>query len=34
MQEHTHDLDIDYVEQRVQRGTGDATMVGLVGLPD
>jgi bifunctional UDP-N-acetylglucosamine pyrophosphorylase / glucosamine-1-phosphate N-acetyltransferase len=34
MQEHTHDLDIDYVEQRVQRGTGDAAMVGLVGLPD
>ena len=34
MQEHAHDLEIDYVEQRVQRGTGDATMVGLVGLPD
>jgi len=34
MQEHSHDLDIDFVEQRVQRGTGDATMVGLVGLGD
>jgi len=34
MQEHVHDLPLDFVEQRVQRGTGDATMVGLVGLPD
>lgn len=34
MQEHTHQLAIDFVEQRVQRGTGDAAMVGLVGLPD
>ncbi|MFI5044756.1 MAG: bifunctional N-acetylglucosamine-1-phosphate uridyltransferase/glucosamine-1-phosphate acetyltransferase, partial [Acidimicrobiales bacterium] len=34
MQEHTHDLDIEFVEQRVQRGTGDAAMVGLVGLGD
>jgi bifunctional UDP-N-acetylglucosamine pyrophosphorylase/glucosamine-1-phosphate N-acetyltransferase len=34
MQEHTHQLEIDFVEQRVQRGTGDAAMVGLVGLPD
>ena len=34
MQEHNHGREIDFVEQRVQRGTGDATMVGLVGLPD
>lgn len=34
MLEHTHALGIEFVEQRVQRGTGDATMVGLVGLPD
>ncbi len=34
MQEQTHDLTVDFVEQRVQRGTGDATLVGLVGLPD
>jgi len=32
--EHTHALEIEFVEQRVQRGTGDATLVGLVGLPD
>lgn len=34
MLEHSHALVIEFVEQRVQRGTGDATMVGLVGLPD
>jgi bifunctional UDP-N-acetylglucosamine pyrophosphorylase/glucosamine-1-phosphate N-acetyltransferase len=34
MQEHDHDVAWDFVEQRVQRGTGDAAMVGLVGLPD
>ena len=34
MQEHPHDVQVDFVEQRVQRGTGDATLVGLVGLPD
>ena len=34
MQEHVVDLEPEFVEQRVQRGTGDATMVGLVGLPD
>jgi bifunctional UDP-N-acetylglucosamine pyrophosphorylase/glucosamine-1-phosphate N-acetyltransferase len=34
MQEQAHDVEIDFVEQRVQRGTGDATLVGLVGLPD
>jgi bifunctional UDP-N-acetylglucosamine pyrophosphorylase/glucosamine-1-phosphate N-acetyltransferase len=34
MQEHTHHLTVEFVEQRVQRGTGDAAMVGLVGLPD
>ncbi|UDY37701.1 bifunctional UDP-N-acetylglucosamine diphosphorylase/glucosamine-1-phosphate N-acetyltransferase GlmU [Dermatobacter hominis] len=32
--EHSHRIDIEFVEQRVQRGTGDAAMVGLVGLPD
>ena len=34
MQEEAHDIDLEFVEQRVQRGTGDAAMVGLVGLPD
>ncbi len=34
MQEHPQDVEVDFVEQRVQRGTGDATLVGLVGLPD
>ncbi len=34
MQEHPHEVSVDFVEQRVQRGTGDATLVGLVGLPD
>lgn len=34
MLEHDHSIAIDFVEQRAQRGTGDATMVGLVGLPD
>src|SRR5689334_19400485 len=34
MLEHSHRIDIEFVEQRVQRGTGDAAMVGLVGLPD
>lgn len=34
MQEHLHDVPLEFVEQREQRGTGDATMVGLVGLPD
>jgi len=34
MQEQGHDIAIDFVEQRVQRGTGDATLVGLVGLGD
>ena len=34
MQEHLADVPLDFVEQRVQRGTGDAAMVGLVGLPD
>ena len=27
-------LRLEFVEQRVQRGTGDAAMVGLVGVPD
>lgn len=34
MQEHLGDVPFDFVEQQVQRGTGDATMVGLVGLPE
>jgi len=34
MQEQAHAVDIEFVEQDVQRGTGDATLVGLVGLPD
>jgi bifunctional UDP-N-acetylglucosamine pyrophosphorylase/glucosamine-1-phosphate N-acetyltransferase len=34
LQEHVHDAELEFVEQRVQRGTGDAAMVGLVGLPD
>lgn len=34
MQEHAHDVELEFVEQRVQRGTGDATLVGLVGLPE
>ncbi len=34
MQEQQHDLRLEFVEQRVQRGTADAALVGLVGLPD
>lgn len=34
MLEHDHSIAIEFVEQRTQRGTGDATMVGLVALPD
>lgn len=34
MQEQLHRPRLEFVEQRVQRGTGDATMVGLVGLDD
>lgn len=34
MQEHAHDVALEFVEQRSQRGTGDATLVGLVGLPE
>lgn len=34
MQEGLHSLRLEFVEQRVQRGTGDATMVGLVGLEE
>jgi bifunctional UDP-N-acetylglucosamine pyrophosphorylase/glucosamine-1-phosphate N-acetyltransferase len=34
MQEHVHDVQLEFVEQQVQRGTGDATLVGLVGVPD
>jgi bifunctional UDP-N-acetylglucosamine pyrophosphorylase/glucosamine-1-phosphate N-acetyltransferase len=34
MQEALYKRSLEFVEQRVQRGTGDATMVGLVGLAD
>ena len=34
LQEHGPDLLISFVEQHVQRGTGDAVSVGLTGLPD
>ncbi len=34
VQEFATRLPLEFVEQRTQRGTGDATMVGLVGLPD
>ncbi len=35
LQEMSHpDLPIEFVEQRVQRGTGDAAAVGLTGLPN
>lgn len=34
MQEHVHDVELEFVEQQVQRGTGDATLVGLVGIPE
>ncbi|MHB1445428.1 MAG: bifunctional UDP-N-acetylglucosamine diphosphorylase/glucosamine-1-phosphate N-acetyltransferase GlmU [Acidimicrobiales bacterium] len=35
LQELSHpDLPIEFVEQRVQRGTGDAAAVGLTGLPN
>jgi len=34
VQEHAQDFAVEFVEQQVQRGTGDATQVGLVGLED
>jgi bifunctional UDP-N-acetylglucosamine pyrophosphorylase / glucosamine-1-phosphate N-acetyltransferase len=34
MQEHVHDVPLEFVEQQEQRGTGDATLVGLVGVPE
>jgi bifunctional UDP-N-acetylglucosamine pyrophosphorylase/glucosamine-1-phosphate N-acetyltransferase len=34
LQDEEPDLRLDFVEQRVQRGTGDAASVGLTGLPD
>ncbi len=34
VQEHVHDIELEFVEQQVQRGTGDATLVGLVGIPE
>lgn len=34
LQEEAGDLDLDFVEQHVQRGTGDATSVGLTAFTD
>jgi len=34
LQEHEPDLLLDFVEQHVQRGTGDAVSVGLTAIPD
>ena len=34
LQDEEPDLRLQFVEQRVQRGTGDAVSVGLTGLPD
>ena len=34
LQEHEPDLLLDFVEQHVQRGTGDAVSVGLTAFPD
>ena len=34
LQEHEPDLVLDFVEQHVQRGTGDAVSVGLTAFPD
>jgi bifunctional UDP-N-acetylglucosamine pyrophosphorylase/glucosamine-1-phosphate N-acetyltransferase len=34
LNEATPQLALEFVEQRVQRGTGDAVMVGLTGFPD
>lgn len=34
LQEDADDLLVEFVEQRVQRGTGDAALVGLTGLPE
>ncbi len=34
LQEEAPEIHLDFVEQHVQRGTGDATSVGLTGLPD
>lgn len=34
LQEAAPDLPLDFVEQHVQRGTGDAVMVGLTAFPD
>jgi bifunctional UDP-N-acetylglucosamine pyrophosphorylase / glucosamine-1-phosphate N-acetyltransferase len=34
LQDEEPDLRLEFVEQRVQRGTGDAVSVGLTGLPD
>src|ERR671921_1677797 len=34
LQDEEPDLHLDFVEQRVQQGTGDAVSVGLTGLPD
>jgi bifunctional UDP-N-acetylglucosamine pyrophosphorylase/glucosamine-1-phosphate N-acetyltransferase len=34
LQDHAPDLELDFVEQHVQRGTGDAVSVGLTAFPD
>src|SRR3954454_10045691 len=34
LQEEAGDLDLDFIEQHVQRGTGDATSVGLTAFTD
>src|SRR6476659_6411740 len=34
LQEEAPEVHLDFFEQHVQRGTGDATSVGLTGLPD
>lgn len=34
LQEEAGELELDFVEQHVQRGTGDATSVGLTAFPD
>lgn len=34
LSEHLPDKTLEYVEQRVQRGTGDAVLVGLTAFPD
>jgi bifunctional UDP-N-acetylglucosamine pyrophosphorylase/glucosamine-1-phosphate N-acetyltransferase len=33
-EQHSASLSVEFVEQHIQRGTGDAVLVGLTGLPD